>query len=75
MKAKRSGPNQLRAIRRAREVSQMDAAAHLRCGLNRYWKIERGYTEPTDAERKALARLFRVTEAEIFPNPPEAVAS
>lgn len=50
----------------------MDTAAKAKIGLYRYWQIENGYAEATDAERAAIAKVFKVEAGEVFP---EAVAS
>lgn len=42
---------------------QVEAAAIKLAG--RYWKIENGWTDPTPEERRALARVFKVSEAEL----------
>jgi transcriptional regulator with XRE-family HTH domain len=63
----------LRVLRAERGLSQMDTAAKAGIALNRYWRIENGYVEPTDDERDALAsKAFDVPVAEAFP---ESVAS
>lgn len=64
--------NRLRVLRAERHLSQMQVARELGIGLNRYWKIENGYTVAEPAEREALALLFATTESAIFPH--EAVA-
>lgn len=63
-------------IRRAEHrVTQRDAAKALGIGLTRYWEIEKGYTEPTDAERAALCALFGTDDAVIWPNSPAVIAA
>lgn len=59
--------NRLRVLRAEKRLTQLDTAARAKVGITRYWKIENGYTEPTQAERVALARSLRVSEAEAFP--------
>jgi transcriptional regulator with XRE-family HTH domain len=63
----------LRVLRAERGLSQMETAAKAGLAVNRYWRIENGYSEPTDDERKALAKkAFELNVADVFP---EAVAS
>lgn len=64
---KRPAGDNLRVLRAKSRISQMEAAAHLGCGHHRYWRIENGYQEPTEWEQKALAKLFGVRVADIFP--------
>lgn len=59
--------HRLRVLRAEYGLSQMDVAARLGCGHNRYWRIENGFTDPTADEQKQLARLFQTTIADIFP--------
>jgi transcriptional regulator with XRE-family HTH domain len=66
-------PNiRLRVLRAERGVSQMDIAAKAKIKQNRYWRIENGYATPTKDERAALAKIFKVDLADVFP---EAAAS
>lgn len=67
MKRRRPATTQLRIARAEHDISQMEVAAHLGCGHNRYWRIENGFQEPTDAEKVALAELFRCRVSDIFP--------
>lgn len=67
----------LRVLRAERGLSQMHTAAHAKVdgkpmGLNRYWRIENGYSEPTPEEQAAIAAVFKVPTRDAFP---EAVAS
>lgn len=67
----------LRVLRAERGISQMDTAARAKVAgkpmaLNRYWRIENGYSDPTPEEQDAIAAVFKVTTREAFP---EAVAS
>jgi transcriptional regulator with XRE-family HTH domain len=59
-------PNELRLLRAKHRLTQFDLAAHLGINRARYWQIENSYTAPTEAERKALCRLFKVAETDIF---------
>lgn len=66
-------PNiRLRVLRAERGLSQMDTAAKAKIALHRYWQIENGYKQPDPDERGALAKVFKVEPADVFP---EAVAS
>ena len=58
--------DRLRVLRAGQRLSQMDVAAYLGCGHNRFWRIENGFQEPTDTERAKLAKLFRVPASDIF---------
>lgn len=62
--------NRLKAHRGFREITQMDLAVRLRMHPNRYWRIENGYTQPTETERAAMAKALQVPESELFPDPP-----
>jgi len=64
--------NRLRVLRAEHRLTQMALARRIRVGTYRYWQIENGYTKPTDDERAALAKAFKVEEADVFP---EAAAS
>lgn len=62
----------LRLLRVQRGLSQMDTAAKAKIGLNRYWRIENGYSEATSNEQVAIAGAFEIPTREAFP---EVVAS
>lgn len=64
---KRQLSNRLRVLRAERGFSQMETAALARISRDRLWRIENGYMDATEAEREALARIFGVSPAEIFP--------
>lgn len=68
----KSDKNRLRVLRAEKRLTQLDTAARAKVSITRYWKIENGYTEPTDTERSAIARALRVEVTEAFPT---AVAS
>lgn len=59
--------NTLRIRRAERAVNQFDVAAVLGISRDRYWRIEKGYAQPTDAERAALLAYFEVDESVLFP--------
>lgn len=44
-------------------------------GVRRFWKIENAETFPTPSERKALARVLKVNEADLPSEQMEAKAS
>lgn len=60
-------PNRLRVLRAERRWNQMQVAAKLGVGLNRYWKIENGHTDPEPAEQVKLARIFSASVEDVFP--------
>jgi transcriptional regulator with XRE-family HTH domain len=64
----------LRVLRAERGLSQMDTAVKAKIALHRYWQIENGYKDPEADERARLARVFKVSETDVFPEP-DAVAS
>ena len=51
--------DRLRVARAERRLSQMEVAAYLGCGHNRYWRIENNYQAPTETEKVKLARLLK----------------
>lgn len=57
----------LRVLRAQQRLSQMEVAAELGCGHNRYWRIENGFQVPTDDEVKKLEKLLKVPLAGVFP--------
>lgn len=59
--------NRLRVLRAEFDLSQMEVAAYLGCGHNRYWRIENGFQEPTPLEERLLAKLFKTSVGTIFP--------
>ena len=60
--------NRLRVLRAEFDLSQMEVAAYLGCGHNRFWRIENGFQEPSDEERKKLAKLFKRPISDVFPS-------
>ena len=48
-------------------ISQRALAKKAGIPFNRYWHIEQGYTEPTEAEREALALALGCELAIAFP--------
>lgn len=59
-------PNELKFLRARRDLSQYDAAAAVGISVNRFWRIEHGYTSPTDAEVEAIVKFFGVRRRTIF---------
>jgi len=57
--------NRLRVLRAEREVTQIEVARRTGIQMTRYWRIEKGYDAPTDAERARLAKALRVDESEL----------
>jgi transcriptional regulator with XRE-family HTH domain len=75
MATKRARPqnrNRLRVLRAEHRISQMNVARKLGIGPYRFWQLENDYQDPTPEERAALADLFGVGEAEIFPSRDES---
>jgi transcriptional regulator with XRE-family HTH domain len=64
--------NRLRVLRADRRITQLDLALKAKLSQNRYWRIENGYDEPSDSEKKRIARVLKADVSEAFP---EAVAS
>lgn len=65
---------QYRMLRVAADKTQLEVEALAHLDVGRYWKIENGMVEPTDDERKAIARVLRV-EPSALPFFCEAIAS
>ena len=62
-------------VRRAERggISQRAVARSVRIQPDRYFRIEKDYAQPTEAEVKALARYFRCSASILFPSlAPEA---
>lgn len=65
---------QYRMLRENVGKTQLQTEALARLGAGRYWKIENGWTVPTDDERDALARVLKVP-ADQLPTPAAASES
>ena len=63
----RAVSNRLRVLRAEKRWPQMEVAERAGMGLNRYWKIENERAVPEPAERKRIAKVFGVPEADAFP--------
>lgn len=60
--------NRLPVLRAEKRLTQTDVAKKLGQATKfRYWQIENEQTEPTKDELRKLARIFGVSETEIFP--------
>lgn len=59
--------NRLRVFRADRGFTQWETADLAHVSRYRFWRIEKGDLEPTDEERRAIARVFGVPVAELFP--------
>ena len=60
--------NRLRILRAERQWTQDDTARRMGyISRFRYWQIENEETTPTTRERAKLAKIFRCTDADIFP--------
>lgn len=66
---------QYRLWRAAVEKTQIQVESLARLDAGRYWKIENGVVFPSETERKALARVLRINEADIPNEHVEAKAS
>ena len=60
-------PNRLRVQRAERRITQIDTALKAAIPQSRYWRIENGYDEATEAERKRLARVLKTDVDTLFP--------
>lgn len=49
-------------------MSQRALASQAGIHPDRFWRVENGYADPTDAERASLASALGVSEAEIWPD-------
>lgn len=59
--------NTLRVRRAEREISQRDLAAKAGLHPDRYWRIEKGYTDPTPQECEAIAVALGAAVDVVFP--------
>lgn len=66
--------NTLYIRRHERRISQMALARATGIPFYRYWKLENEYVDPRPSDREALAAYFGVSDAVIFPDPPDAAA-
>jgi predicted transcriptional regulator len=56
-----------RVRRAALDLTQRKAADAAGVELNRFVRIENGFTDPTDAEIKRIAKALKSTRADLFP--------
>lgn len=62
--------NRLRVLRAERRWTQDDVAYRLGLGSKfRYWQVENEQVEPTEKERTKLAKMFGVSQEDIWPTP------
>lgn len=54
-----------KALRANAGLSQREIAAQTRISDSRYWRIENGYEQPTDAEQARLAKALKVDVSEL----------
>lgn len=60
--------NRLKVLRAERNVSQVDTAQKAGLEPNRYWRIEKGYRQPTSEELASIAAALGVAPTELgFP--------
>ena len=64
--------NRIRVLRAERELNQWQLAQKIGVGRDKIHRFERGYAEPNERERQALAAALETTEQELFPEPPQA---
>jgi len=64
--------NRIRVLRAERELNQWQLAQKIGVGRDKIHRFERGYAEPNESERRALAAALETTEQELFPEPPQA---
>ena len=62
--------NNLKMLRNARGISQLDTSTLAKLPSHRYWLIENGYRAPTGKERAAIARVLRSRVGDAFPPQP-----
>jgi transcriptional regulator with XRE-family HTH domain len=67
--------NTLHVRRAERRVNQTLVAKALGMGRDRYFRIERGYTEPTADEQVAIVRYFGEPHSVLFPGSPEPITA
>lgn len=51
----------MKSLRAAVGLSQLAVAGALEISERRYWRIENGYDEPTDVEKRHLAKLLKTS--------------
>lgn len=65
---------QLRMLRAGYKWTQLQLALKANVNQSRVSLIENGWDDPTDDERRQIAKAFQLSEAEVFPTS-EQVAS
>lgn len=66
---------QLRMLRAGNKWTQFQLALKANINQSRVSLIENGWDDPTEDERKQIAKAFQLSEADVFPAPSEQVAS
>lgn len=61
-------PNRLRVLRAERRMTQLALANKARLNVARVSFFENGHRDPTDAERKRLARALKAEVIDVFPD-------
>lgn len=59
--------NRLRVLRAEARLTQYETAYHAKLPPNRYWRIEAGWTVPTEQDKAKIANVFKVSVADAFP--------
>lgn len=57
--------NRLKVLRAERSLSQIELARRAHIPETRYWRIESGYDEPSEDDRRAIAKVLRVDESQL----------
>ena len=66
---------QLRMLRAGAKWTQLQLALKANVNQSRVSLIENGWDDPTEDERRQIAKAFQMSEAEVFPSTSEQVAS
>lgn len=64
-------PTDRRTLQRFRfelNLTQQEVAFACDIHLNRYWRIEHGFIDPTEDEQELIAKALKTTVAEAFPD-------
>lgn len=59
--------HRLRVLRAEARQTQYETAHRAGLGVNRYWRIENGWADPTSADKAAIAKALRVSQSDAFP--------
>lgn len=66
---------QLRMLRAGAKWTQLQLALKANINQSRISLIENGWDDPTEDERRQIAKAFQLAEADVFPESSEQVAS